>query len=303
MAFLGMDVDDVRTYAERLRDAQGRIADRRAELEGSMARLQESWRGPDAEAFRQTWDQSIIPKWSDALEGLQRMADTAVADAEEQDVVSGIDGSRSPGDGLSSTQTISDIGDNGQIDENVRSDWSDMEENDQKLVLQEMVDQEFQRYGMEPVEIEYFYEEPDPKTGLVTFGSWNEETQTLRLNEYLLDHPELMLTTVHEVRHAAQNEFIEQTEPGFWDFLPFVDSKKEDYERIEQENGITREEIEAWRENFEPGNYISPDEDFQGYQNQPVEVDAREQEDRFADGLTEEELERYKRNAGVTDEE
>ncbi|MBE9403296.1 hypothetical protein IOE58_03515 [Brachybacterium sp. Marseille-Q2903] len=55
----------------------------------------------------------------------------------------------------------------------------------------------------------------------------------------------------------------------------------------------------VWRENFDGDNYISPDEDFEAYQAQPVEVDAREREDGFAGDLTFEELQRYQQDAGV----
>src|SRR5699024_6912037 len=124
-----------------------------------------------------------------------------------------------------------------------------------------------------------FFTEP-PEDGMITYGSWTDGSGTLKLNEYVLDNPDLMLTTVHEVRHAAQHEFVDQTE-SFWDFLPWVDHD-EDYDRIEEEHGISREEIESRRENFDDYKSTSNGDSFGEYQNQPVEVDAREREGEVA---------------------
>lgn len=302
MAFLGMDVEAVRAEAQRVRTAQQRLADEHQALHQRILQSHEFWIGSDADQFRERWTATTSPQWEGALDRLLHTADTAESEVDQQDAASTADGDGATsdgGDGAARTAYDGEAGDV-PIDPDVRNAWmNDMNEQQRRAVLQEMVDQEFERYGMEPVDITYFYEEPDPDSNLVTFGSWSEDGQTLKLNEYLLSNPDLMLTTVHEVRHAAQHEFIEQTDPGLFDWLPGVDSKADDYERIEEDYGITRDEIEAWRENFDGDNYISPDEDFEAYQAQPVEVDAREREDGFAGDLTFEELQRYQRDAGV----
>lgn len=54
------------------------------------------------------------------------------------------------------------------------------------------------------------------------------------------------------------------------------------YQRERAENPQTPEEIE-WRENLKPGNYIHSEVDRWGYQNQPVERDARQYAQRYRD--------------------
>ncbi|GAP77649.1 MULTISPECIES: WXG100 family type VII secretion target [Brachybacterium] len=308
MAFQGMDPEQVRATAERMRSSGTLLAQQYDTLHGRILGSAEIWRGEDAERFRETWSSTVGPRWSRALERLQQLAETAEQDAEEQDVASaGEDdagGGDSGGTGSGSSSVTMFDGDAGDVpvDFEVQDAWREMEPDEKKAVLQEMVDQEFERYGMDPVEITWFSGKPDPVTNLVTFGSWNEDDQVLRLNDFLLDQPDLMLTTVHEVRHAVQYEFIEQTEPEFWDFLPFVDSQADDYAAIEEQYGVTREEIEAWRENFSGDNYKSTDkgDTHEEYQSQPVEVDAREREDEFAgEELTMEQLKKYQEDAGV----
>lgn len=305
MNFQGMDVDQVRDLAQRMTTAQQRLSEEHDVIQGRMAAIPEIWRGGDAEDFRNRWESQVSSAWQSALDSLLQQAESARTNADEQDAASDADGAGA-GTGPGGTQSVRDINDDGAgdvpVDGEVTDAWSEMDPEHQQAVLQEMVEQEFARYGMDPVEIQWFYEEPDPDTNLVTFGSWNEGDQALKMNEYLLHNPNLMLTTVHEVRHAAQHEFIEQTDPGFWDFLPWNDSQAGDYEAIEAEHGVTREEIEAWRENFEGDNYKSTakGDTFEEYESQPVEVDAREREDEFAgEELTMEQLQQYQADAGV----
>ncbi len=296
-----MDPDEVRAVAERMRSARHLLAARHSSLQGRVLGTSETWRGPDADGFRETWSSAVGPQWTRALERLGQLAETAELDAEEQDAASepeGGTGHDAAGDGTASVRMLDGDAGDVPLDPEVQAAWREMTPEQKKAVLQEMVDREFERYGMEPVDISFFYEEPD-EDGMVTYGSWSNDRGELRMNEYMLYSPDLALTTVHEVRHAAQHEFVEQTEGGMWDWLPWVDGPEADYERIEEEHGITREEIEAWRENSEPGNYISPEDDYEGYRAQPVEVDAREREDEFAGDLTLEDLQQYQRDAGV----
>lgn len=304
MAFQGMDPEQVRATAERMRSSGQLLAEQHAALQGRILGSAEIWRGEDAERFRETWSSAVGPQWSRALERLQQLAETAEQDAEEQDAASEGEGGAGggaddgTGDGSASVRMLDDDAGDVPLDPEVQDAWRVMTPEQKQAVLQEMVDQEFERYGMEPVDITFFYEEPD-EDGMVTYGSWSDDSGELRMNEYMLYSPDLALTTVHEVRHAAQHEFVEQTEGGMWDWLPWVDGPEADYERIEEEHGITREEIEAWRENSEPGNYIDPDDDYEGYRAQPVEVDAREREDEYAGDLTLEDLQQYQRDAGI----
>lgn len=300
MTFQGMDTAEVHAAAERMRTARRLLTEAYSALQGQVLGSGADWQGPDGEHFRGTRSTSVGPQWTRALEMLEQLAETAVRNADEQDAVSegegrtGTDGDS--GNGSGSVQMFDDDAGDIPLDVEVQRAWYAMSPEDQKAVLQEIVDQECERYGIEPVAIEYFvegWEEGEP----LTLGSW--DGNTLRLNEAMLNSPDLALAAVHEVRHAAQGEFVEQTEGGFWDWLPWVEGPDDDYERIEEKHGFTQEEIEAWRENSEPGNYVDPDDDLEGYLEQPVEVDAREAEDEFASGLTLEEFQQYQRDAGV----
>ena len=301
MTFQGMDVEDVRDFAHRLREAQRRLTQEHEKVQGHMDSVPEIWHGDDAEDFRSRWDSQVGAAWHDALEALLRTATSTDAHATEQETASDATDRRSGGGDIGDVRDITDDGPGSvPINREVREAWAAMTPEERKAVLQEMVNQEFARYDMDPVDITFFSEGPD-EDGLITFGSWNDFWNgTLKLNEYVLDDPNLMLTTVHEVRHAAQYEFIDQTE-GFWDFLPWVDdSHQEDYDRIEEDYGVTREEIESWRENFKDYKSTKKGDTFEEYENQPVEVDARTREDEFArDELTFEQLQQYQRDAGV----
>lgn len=83
-------------------------------------------------------------------------------------------------------------------------------------------------------------------------GSWREGWfivgHKLTINQDRLSDPATRHTLVHEARHATQHEFVDQTDRSLWDHITGNDRSAE-YEQIEEEQGITREEIDAWREN------------------------------------------------------
>lgn len=63
---------------------------------------------------------------------------------------------------------------------------------------------------------------------------------------------EALDTIVHELRHAVQHRSIR--EEGFWN--------------------VDEERRAAWANNMRKGNYISPQTNYRGYANQPIESDA-----------------------------
>lgn len=82
-------------------------------------------------------------------------------------------------------------------------------------------------------------------------GEYDPTTNTIVVNEQLVhsDNPRRALeTTLHEGRHAYQQDVMNN--PDKYPDHPMR---------------------EIWAEN----NYISPNEDFEAYYNQPIEVDAR----------------------------
>lgn len=86
------------------------------------------------------------------------------------------------------------------------------------------------------------------------YGSYCPDNNSIELNSSLLSSvsPEECLNTYfHESRHAYQQN--EVTNPSPWGDPSLAKS---------------------WEENL--NNYINPDEDFEGYENQPVEKDAND---------------------------
>ena len=93
----------------------------------------------------------------------------------------------------------------------------------------------------------------------ITWGYYTHGSHTVTLNAQALtdskgnwDFYELLETVSHELRHAYQHEAIDHPT----DYM------------------VSEETIDIWKENFK--NYISSGDDYQGYRNQPVEVDARD---------------------------
>jgi hypothetical protein len=89
------------------------------------------------------------------------------------------------------------------------------------------------------------------------YGGYSPDTNTLEINENMLDDSaEAADTVAHELWHAYQQQCALDPSSG---------------------KGA------QYREGFE--NYISPEYDFEGYQNQMVEVEAREFAQGFKDRL------------------
>jgi|GEM_PF-2377057 uncharacterized protein YukE len=85
----------------------------------------------------------------------------------------------------------------------------------------------------------------DPVTGVVTI-----DIDNLMSNNPL----EVLNTVAHETRHSVQHYLVNHPE--------------------ERPKEMSEEKVNAWKENFE--NYLTPEDDFEGYRKQPVEKDARD---------------------------
>lgn len=126
------------------------------------------------------------------------------------------------------------------------------------------------RMGIEPVKISI--ENLEDKVG-DTRGVNQGNVIVIDSDNFKSDHPaQLLETMAHETRHSFQMHITQSPEA-----LP---------------PGISEEQISRWRENLQSENYIQPDNDPEGYYNQPVEIDARS----FADDFIHEYLMNY--NAG-----
>jgi hypothetical protein len=153
-----------------------------------------------------------------------------------------------------------DLNDNGseQLDsalDNFHEDkWSDLSLEEQKQSMTDLADYVADETGNKnPPEIVF---RGDMKDG--EYGGYNPETNTLEINENMLDDSaEAADTVAHEMWHAYQQQCA----------LDPASEKGREYQ-----------------EGFD--NYISPEYDFEGYQNQMVEAEAREYAQGFKDRLS-----------------
>lgn len=321
MAFLGMDPEQVREHAQQIRTGCTRLGTRRAALEGLIAQSEEFWRGEDAEQFRRSWHSGAGALWREGLERLGGFADTADQDADEQERTSDPGGATggsggSTGDaGTTADGTRSYVprgplsSDGPLVTDEVAEAWSGMTDEERRKVAQEIVDSHFEDYGMEPVEL--IVEDK----GAERSGSWSEKDKRLTITEAWLEDPSSTAVFAHEVRHAAQSEFARRTDPT--GFLWWRDDKAAEYAQIERDHGVSREQIESWRGNMEEygGDYISPpeelapdatsaerqayDAEWNRYEQQPLEQDARAVGDGYSRGLNLDELREFQERAGV----
>ena len=143
----------------------------------------------------------------------------------------------------------------GSVLENFQEDkWSDLSLDEQKQSMTDLADQVAADTGNEnPPEIVF---RSDMEDG--SYGGYNPETNTLEINENMLDDSaEAADTVAHEMWHAHQQQCA---------------------------NDPSNPRAGEYQDGFD--NYISPEYDFEGYQNQMVEAEAREYAQGFKDRLT-----------------
>ncbi|PMC76908.1 MULTISPECIES: WXG100 family type VII secretion target [unclassified Brachybacterium] len=305
MNFCGMTTDEVSGHLQLMSTDQQRLEELGTDLGSSLTRSQEFWRGEDAERFRAAF-----------ATALQRLADTATQVSarstelaqhlQEQEQASrgdsdgGVSAPGSGGDGETAGDGPVDKTNHpgedpyyGEVDPEVAERWRELSDEEREAVAREIIEQELARYGLEDVDIDF--EAPPGYNGWWEVDA--DGNHSISIDGDALHNPRLLHTLAHEARHAAQWEATKDTEPGMWDWLPFVDSTKNDYERLYNEHGFTREEIDAWREHWD-----TPKDERGPYLDQPVELDARDRGAEFSDDLTMDDLEQYMEDAGVTEE-
>lgn len=325
MDFVGMDTDQGLGHVERLRTAARQLESRHAALSSTVQASHAFWRGPDAEAFRTTWADGAGRLLTQLVGELGQSASSLDGEVAEQETASagettgsgaGEDGNRGgAGPGIPGARYGG--GGDGTVSPEVARAWDAMGPEDQRQVLQEIVDQELERQGHPGLDVHFEDLSDEGWAGYWTehggIRFWRGEHIVIDI-EHATD-PDALNTAAHEARHAAQDQWVEQTDgtPG-WQFWREDDSAEE-YERIERDHGVTQEEIEAWREN--DGDYISPPEPppspdapqsehdawheaYREYREQPLEDDAFDTGDDFADEITLEELQQYQEDAQVT---
>lgn len=330
--FNGMDTAQGDAFGQSLREGHARLSDVLGRVRERVRESDAVWHGPDADTFRADGEAMSTGLGDPALERLARQANELLGHVEEQEQASSADGagggSADPGlppgamaDDPTSIQEIDRDAEYGIVDPKVASAWAKMSDEERRKVAQEMVNQELARYGLPPMEINW--KEMDSngyhRPGFLGFG------EEIALNPNKLSDPDMLHTIAHEVRHAAQHKAVEHTEWDPWDW-----ETDTEYREMEENYGMTREEIDAWRDNSgifgyksppseapkDPGEGASPEEraryeqeyaeyerKYMEYFNQPTEQDARKSGKEFSEGMTMDKLRSYQRDAGVPESE
>lgn len=292
MSFIGMNTDQASTHTERLDTGAQRLEELTEALGSAVMRSSGFWIGDDAEVFRAEWD-STAQALRTATGDLTARSTELAQHRDEQESTSQSDG----GDGAApATGPSAQDGPNapgkdpyyGEVDPEVAERWEAMSKEDREAVARAIIEEELKRYGIEDVPINFDLTSAN--------GQWSVggDGHAISINGSLLDTPRLLHTLAHEARHAAQWEAVQDTEPGDWDWLPFVDSTQDDYERLEEEHGFTKEEIDSWRDHWQRS-----EEEKDPYYDRSIEVDARNAGSEFSEELTMEDLDRYERLAGI----
>ncbi|MCL2797364.1 MAG: hypothetical protein FWD58_04865 [Firmicutes bacterium] len=150
-----------------------------------------------------------------------------------------------------------DAGDAGKTDavlDNFRAEnWSELSLEEQKQSMLDLADCVAADTGnANPPEVVF-----RDDMGEGEYGGYNPETNTLEINQNMLDDSaEAADTVAHEMWHAYQQQCA--LDPS-------------------------SEKGQAYQEGFD--NYISPEYDFEGYQNQMVEAEARDYAQGFKDRI------------------
>jgi hypothetical protein len=147
------------------------------------------------------------------------------------------------------SEQIDSVLDNFQEDK-----WNDLSLEEQKQSMTDLAGYVASDTGNEnPPEIIFRNDMNDGE-----YGGYNPETNTLEINENMLaDSAEAADTVAHEMWHAYQQQCA-----------------------LDPASGKGRK----YQEGFD--NYISPEYDFEGYENQMIEAEAREYAQGFKDRLT-----------------
>ena len=151
-----------------------------------------------------------------------------------------------------------DSGNDTQLDsvlDNFKEDnWNDLSLEEQKQSMTDLADCVAADTGNEnPPEIVFRDDMPDG-----SYGGYNPETNTMEINENMLDDSKEAADTIaHEMWHAYQQQEASKVPPS--------------------------EKGQEYQEGFD--NYISPEYDFEEYENQMVEAEAREYAQGFKDRL------------------
>lgn len=289
----GADAERLRGVGQELVRSSQALADVATSGRTMAQVLAEEWSGPDLEYFvGQGWPgaEKVV---HDSSELVRAMGDEAVREAEQQDVAStgaGAFGSGAfPGTSYEGDHPGMDAppGERyGELDQDIIDRWGDLDARERQAVLQQIVNDEAERSGIDPPPAVGFSQTMDANE----YGVWNEPMGWLTINADVVDDPRLAINTaVHELRHAQQWDAV-------WaDLLP-LGAQPEDY-------GASSEQAQEWREGhfdykkppsegLQEDDPAAADRAWDEYWDQPVEVDAREAGKDYVEGMTEADLDR-----------
>lgn len=298
MTFFGMDIDQASEQVERFRTGEQRLEDLAGRLSSTVSSSAGFWRGPDAEAFRAAWESTSIDLRTAGQELASRSTEltqhqdeqSTASESDGQSAGSGSDGPSAADGPVDKTNGPGDDPYYGEVDPEVAEHWRSMDPEDREAVARVIVEEQLERYGIEGVPIDFDLSDANGWWAFTT-----KDGHTISINGGGLENPRLLHTLAHEARHAAQWEAVQDTESGFWDWLPWAESPDDAYERLEDEHGFTREEIDSWRDHWN-----TPTDEREPYLDQSVEVDARNGGAEYSEDLTMDDLERYEEEAGVS---
>ena len=150
-------------------------------------------------------------------------------------------------------EDLNDAGMDAALDNFQEDKWSDLSLDEQKQSMTDLANYVTADIGIEnPPEIVFRDDMPDG-----SYGGYSPDTNTIEINVNMLDDSaEAADTITHEMWHAHQQETA--NDPG---------------------NPRAGEYQEAF------DNYISPEYDFEGYENQMVEAEARDYAQGFKDRI------------------
>ena len=136
--------------------------------------------------------------------------------------------------------------------------WNEATVEERKKLLEQYMKEVTDVYGIRvKEEIHFFYQEPEDN--MITEGYYSHGENEVSVNEYIIgeyrskeSYNRLFDTIRHELRHGFQYSAVEQPE----DFI------------------VSPDTVQSWKENF--ADYKKPEDNFEDYQEQPVEKDARD---------------------------
>lgn len=272
------DINDMQEFPDKL--AARDIVRERA---GEVQDIPDDMEGAGAEIYRETGDEvqdipdDIGKEEMDALAGNQEMAQDIpddepdywemVAPVTESEMHETEPNVNAPGEMLDKETAMdvpgeylkteeqqegTDVKDIGEIMKAFQSDtWEGLSDDVRKEAIGELGEYVAHDLNIKDRPKVKFYNNEDGGD----FGSYSADDNTIYINEYNMDNAvETADTISHETRHCYQHECADQPKT------------EQDY---------------AFKDDFD--NYVTPDMDFEGYEDQIVEADARDYAQTYRD--------------------